>query len=108
MAEKEENTKDIIYVFSQELICKVCKDWYENVDDVDKPKCDYCEGRVDIPHLSRQEAIERMAKAICANEDEYADCKQCEFNGPEDCKRYYRHNWLYTAEAALNALLEGK
>lgn len=58
--------------------------------------------------LTKEEAIDRMAKAICANEDEYADCKQCEFNGPEDCKRYYRNNWLYTAEAALNALLEGK
>lgn len=58
--------------------------------------------------ITRTEAIERMAKAICANEDEYADCEQCEFNGPEDCKRYYRNNWLYTAEAALNALLEGE
>ena len=58
-----------------------------------------------ITEYTRQEAIEKIAKAICANEDEYADCKQCEFNGPEDCKRYYRNNWLYTAEAALNALL---
>lgn len=58
--------------------------------------------------ITRAEAIERMAKAICENEDEYADCEQCEFNEPEDCKRYYRNNWLYTAEAVLNALLEGK
>lgn len=57
--------------------------------------------------IPRQEAINRIAKNICANEDEYTDCKQCGFNEPEDCKRYYRNNWLYTAEAALNALLEG-
>ena len=78
---------------------------------ISKKDFDYKKGQY-VTHLAkqmtRQQAIERMAKAICANEDEYADCKQCEFNGPEDCKRYYRNNWLYTAEAAQNALLEGK
>ena len=100
MAEKEER----IYVrqYGEDNPCDTC-------EDKSGDGCDFCvknyEWNSSIP---RQEAIEKIAKAICANEDEYADCKQCEFNGPEDCKRYYRNNWLYTAEAALNALLEGK
>lgn len=88
MAEKEERTKDIIYVFSQQLICKDCKDWYEHIDPLDKPDCDNCEDIADLPHMNRQEAINRMAKALgkirSAN---------------------YTH-FIADAEAALNALLE--
>ena len=89
MAEKEEKTKDIIYVFSQQLICKDCKDWYEHIDPLDKPDCDNCEDIADLPHISRQEAIERMAKALCADD-------------------VMREGYYQMAEAALNALLEGK
>lgn len=48
--------------------------------------------------ISRQEAIEKMAKAICAKKHCKDVCNNCEV-------------WLHfkdCAEAALNALLEGK
>lgn len=64
MAEKEERIKDLIYVFSQEFICKNCKDWYEHIDPLDKQDCDNCEDIADLPHISRQEAIERMEKVL--------------------------------------------
>lgn len=99
MAEKEEKTKDIIYVFSQQLICKDCKDWYEHIDPLDKPDCDNCEDIADLPHISRQEAIERMAKAFFKSW--YGEGFEQE---DTDLKIRYRES----AEAALNALLEGK
>lgn len=99
MAEKEERIVFLKTKPKGECPCQIDKDYCKETCWV-KGKCSL--------GITRQEAIERIAKAICANEDEYVDCEQCEFNGPEDCKRYYRNNWLYTAEAALNALLGEK
>lgn len=99
MAEKEERAKDLIYVFSQELICKNCQDWYEHIDPLDKQDCDNCEDIADLPHISRQEAINRIAKAICNMGDE-------ETWGRVDDN--YKHYCTAQAEWALNALLEGK
>ena len=93
MAEKTQN-KDIIYVFSQELICNNCKDWYEHIDPLDKPNCDNCEDIADLPHISRQEAVERMAKAI---DEAYLN------RNPD-----YIFHFGLLAEAALNALLENE
>ena len=64
-----------------------------------------CEGCKVLP--TRQEAIEKMAKAICRTYGE--DCETCRFNGNEkSCKRYLEfQNYIAMAEAALNALLEG-
>lgn len=95
MAEKEERTKDIIYVFSQELICKNCKDWYEHIDPLDKTDCDNCEDIADLPHISRQQAIEKMAKAISKA---FLDDK----GNPQGATD------KELAEAALNALLGEK
>lgn len=117
MAEKEERTKDIIYVFSQELICKDCKDWYEHIDPLDKQDCDNCEDIADLPHISRQEAIERMAKAICRRENLLDSCSHCMFyykkqNG-EMCKEILTKreddmepSYIDISEAALDALLD--
>lgn len=69
MAEKEEKTKDIIYVFSQQLICKDCKDWYEHIDPLDKPDCDNCEDIADLPHISYQEAIRKICDAYFKAKD---------------------------------------
>ena len=104
MAKKEEKTKDIIYVFSQQLICKDCKDWYEHIDPLDKPDCDNCEDIADLPHISRQEAIERMAKALVEYE-KTNNPNACEWT---DLKERTKNIYRELAEAALNALLEGK
>ena len=71
-------------------------------------KCIFAQMYENGPAIAKSDVIDKLAKAICANEDKYVDCKQCEFNGAEDCKRYYRNNWLYTAKAVFNALLESK
>ena len=100
MAEKEERAKDIIYVFSQELICKDCKDWCEHIDALDKPDCDNCEDIADLPHISRQEAIEKMAKVLAFVQGKtFVNKNQWEI---------VMCGCRYEAEAALNALLEGK
>lgn len=107
MAEKEERAKDLIYVFSQELICKNCQDWYEHIDPLDKQDCDNCEDIADLPHISRQEAIERMAKALC--EKDFGDCGKCMCRNDDECYTVVEDSkWFGLAEAALNALLEGK
>ena len=93
MAEKEERVKDIIYVFSQELICKNCKDWYEHIDPLDKADCDNCEDIADLPHIGRQEAIYRMAKAIKSVPKASGEA-------------VHSTDYAKWAEAALNALLE--
>lgn len=57
--------------------------------------------------MNRQEAIERMAKAIC-KETNY-QCSVCEVgNNKEKCEEWIVFQYKTQAEAALNALLEGK
>ena len=76
----------------------------------DTDKGELFEGKI-APHcanvFTRQDAIERMAKAICRTYGE--DCETCRFNGNEKgCKRYLEfQNYIAMAEAALNELLEG-
>ena len=56
--------------------------------------------------LTRQEAIERMAKAIC-KETNY-QCSVCDFgDNKEKCEAWIYFQYKASAEAALNALLEG-
>ena len=56
--------------------------------------------------MSRQEAIEKIAKAICRIDGD--DCETCGFNGNEKgCKQYLEiGNYITMAEVALNELLE--
>lgn len=73
---------------------------------ITKDACKNCkEGR--YQGLTREKAIEKIAKAICRTYGE--DCETCRFNGNEKgCKRYLEfRNYIAMAEAALNALLEG-
>lgn len=65
--------------------------------------CDeHCVGRKEA--ISRKEAIERMAKAMCHRFAEGCDeCKSCGLS----CEDYLEtEGYMYDAEAALNALLE--
>lgn len=56
--------------------------------------------------FTREQAIEKMAKAICRTDGE--DCETCGFNGNEKgCKQYLEiGNYITLSKAALNALLE--
>ena len=59
------------------------------------------EKKIQLKQMTRQEAIERMAKAICAS-NMAPDCLwEC-----ETCERW-KGSDKEAAEAALNALLEG-
>lgn len=68
------------------------------------------EGKIS-PHcanvMTRYEAIERMAKAIC---ETGIGCHTCHReNNKEECKKFIKGNlYLLYAEAALDALLGGK
>ena len=64
----------------------------------------HCEKK-ELIGLSRQEAIERMAKAICASWLK-GGCKACKHK-EKSCKEYVKKN-MRIAEAALDALLEEK
>ena len=95
MAEKEER----IYLFTDKFICENCKDWYRHIDPLDSPDCTEC-APADFPYITRQDAINRMAKALYLfnREDEW----------------YKEHADMYSkymnkmAEYALNALLGDK
>ena len=68
------------------------------------------EGKI-APHnanvFSRQEAIERMAKAMCVR-DNGISCDECIYKNSNNCKTTLENWFIEDAEAALNALLEGK
>lgn len=95
MAEKEER----ITIHKVLYPCKKCS---INCNKNDWKDCDFYQNY--ISGMSRQEAIERIAKAICAG-----DCENCS-DGPmggHDCIRWLEDcGKIAKAEAALNALLE--
>lgn len=72
---------------------------------ISKKDFDYKKGHY-VTHLatqiSRQEAIERMAKAICK-----ISCA-CKYYACGNCTEFLEHYTPDLAEAALNALLEDK
>ena len=56
---------------------------------------------------TRQEAINRMAKAICMKE--MFGCERCGYGkNKEKCEAWVAFNYMNNAKAALNALLENK
>ena len=71
----------------------------------DTDKGELFEGKI-APHcanvFTRQEAIERMAKAICK-----ISCA-CKYDACGNCTEFLEHYTPDLAEAALNALLEDK
>ena len=75
----------------------------------DTDKGELFEGKI-APHcanvFTRQEAINRMAKAICKQTN--YQCSVCEVgNNKEKCEEWIVFQYKTQAEAALNALLEG-
>lgn len=77
----------------------------------DTDKGELFEGKI-APHcanvFTRQEAIERMAKAMCSSDGE--SCKQCAVKNNKHACKSVLHDELFMqyAQSALNALLEGK
>ena len=68
--------------------------------DIPKPK-----GAIEATRcttMTRQEAIERMAKAICK-----ISCA-CKYDACGNCTEFLEHYTPDLPEAALNSLLEGK
>ena len=90
MAEKEER----IYLFTDKLICENCKDWYEHIDPLDSPDCTEC-APADFPYITRQDAINRMAKAIKSVPKASGEA-------------VHSTDYAKWAEAALNSLLGDK
>lgn len=97
MADKEER----ITIHQVLYPCKKCS---INCNKNDWKNCDFYQNY--ISDMTRQEAFERMAKALCRTYGE--DCETFRFNGNEKgCKRYLEfRNYIAMAEAALNELLE--
>lgn len=56
--------------------------------------------------ISREDAIERIAEALCRKDSGIKYCHECTYNGTANCG-YTLNEWFAEdAEAALNALLE--
>lgn len=82
-----------------------CKKCSINCNKNDWKDCDFYQNY--ISGMTRQEAIERMAKAIC-KETNY-QCSVCDVgNNKEKCEEWILFQYKTQAEAALNALLEDK
>lgn len=101
MAEKEER----IFVFKTDDGCEL----REQVPDCNGctfwPCDENCIGRKEP--ITRQEAIECIAKAICKRG--MFGCERCVFGkDKEKCEEWIAFNHIRDAEAALNALLEAK
>lgn len=95
MAEKEER----ITIHKVLYPCKKCS---INCNKNDWKDCDFYQNY--ISGMTRQEAIEKMAKAICQFEmmTERHICKDCS----KECFDHLELEVVDKAEAALNALLE--
>lgn len=73
-----------------------------NMEPVTAKDCRNCE-----EGMTRQEAIESMAKAICKQTN--YQCSVCEVgNDKEKCEEWIVFQYKTQAEAALNSLLEDK
>ena len=91
MADKEER----ITIHQVLYPCKKCS---INCNKNDWKNCDFYQNY--ISGMTRQEAIERIAKAICK-----ISCA-CKYYSCGNCTEFLEHYTPDLAEAALNALLE--
>ena len=76
--------------------------WNGEKEPITEAICNNC------PHdnsMTRQEAIERMAKAMC-RKDYQISCDKCIYKNSKNCKTTLENWFVEDAEAALNALLE--
>lgn len=106
MAEKEERIVLTVNVF-KEHPCADCGNPYKpNCGNGKFPACDlkrkYKKG------LTKETAIERMAKAMCSSDGE--SCKQCAVKNNKHACKSVLHDELFMqyAKSALNALLGWK
>ena len=64
------------------------------------------EKKIQLKQMTRQEAIERMAKGLCSENLSHS-CEDCMRNGTNDCFINEKEDFYKSlAEAALNALLD--
>lgn len=97
MAEKEERISVIIYE----------KDPCENCPGNPMTDCQVCEKDLRYDGgMTRQEAIEKMAKAMCHSPS--GTCEDCFARESKKACKQAMFGMKELAEAALNALLEGK
>lgn len=73
-----------------ENVCDKCHDWYMWQSS-----------------STREEAIEKMAKAMCREDSSLTSCENCIHFRTGNCQTSLENWFLEDAEAALNALLEG-
>ncbi len=66
--------------------------------------CAKCKSPV-LAGITRSEAIERMAKAICRADNFLTSCEDCVYCRTENCQTSLENWFLDDAEAALDALL---
>ena len=93
MADKEER----IFIFTQQKACDICKKNLEEYDGL-TPDCGNCSEK-DFPSMTRPEAIEKGAKAICRQRASCAKgCTKC-----SACELW--RNFVTHAEAVINDLL---
>lgn len=87
---------------NEDLACHREDNWGEPCDD---KCCEQCK-RKEMLGISRQEAIEKIAKGLCAENLSHS-CKDCMRNGTNDCFINEKEDFYKSlAEAALNALLD--
>lgn len=98
MANKEER----IYICSKEKVCQICKDNCAEFDGI--VPCGNC-GYKDFPSMTRQEAIEVMAKAFWPWD--FFPSEIDEGKGWNDLNNWQKDKYRGQAKQALNALLEG-
>lgn len=90
------NEKTVLYCASD-----TSKDW----KDITEKDCKNCK-KARYLGITREQAIRKIAKAICRTDGE--NCITCGFNCNEKgCREYLKFgNYITQAEEALNALLE--
>lgn len=96
--------KDRIYIFTAQQLCALCRKECEKYGCI-VTDCDTCTC-TELPHTTKNKAIEKMAKAICSTNGRR--CEQCPVqHNQKSCKS----NILLVmplAQSALDALLEAK
>lgn len=101
---REVNSLSLAHLFALNDVGNYCSanGWKK----INNDQCKSC-NKAKYVGITREQAIECIAKAICRNDGE--DCEDCDFPKTKNgCAVYLRvGNYINQAEAALNALLEG-
>ena len=92
----------LLEIVSQGCYCLANGGW----EIITKDKCKNCLKKKYVG-ITREQAIEKMAKAICRTDG--GDCEDCGFKGNEKgCKQYLEiGNYITMAKVVLEDILEG-